>query len=93
MGFVKFDFFHFPEDEDCMTVNNERCVFPFRYQDKIYHRCMVRHGHPQPMCPTKVLLREQRYAYHLSWQECKKGCDGLNDEGLKACKLEFLKYQ
>ena len=42
-----------PEDEKCLTVLGEKCIFPFKFNDVTYYECTWDYSNT-PWCSTKV---------------------------------------
>lgn len=53
--------------EGCLTVEGERCVFPFVYNDKIYTSCATTADRPTQWCATGSNAE-------TNWGVCGKGC-------------------
>ena len=50
------------------------CVFPFRYQNRMYHECVIE-DHGSPWCPTEV---NNHLGYvNREWGICGQGCPGV----------------
>ena len=49
------------------------CVFPFRYQNRMYHEC-INEDNGSPWCPTEV---NNHLGYvNGQWGICGQGCPG-----------------
>merc|ERR1712215_228840 len=64
----------------CFTTEGERCMFPFKYGDKMYHKCTYTNS-PTPWCPT--LLDSDNRVVTNRWGDC-------NIEADSSCEVEPL---
>ena len=73
--------------DDCRTENGQKCIFPFDYQGKTYHKCTSNdYDNDQPWCAYEVdrtgtLIEDE-------WGNCDAACTcPLGWEG-KNCDIE-----
>ena len=73
-----------PHDGD-VDVNHQHCMFPFRYQGKIYSECTTdctrcTETLGRPWCATRLDSALMRNA--VDWALCQPGCPGVGLQGL-----------
>jgi len=62
-----------PEDEECKTINCQKCVFPFLYKGIEYDTCItVDSDNNAPWCAVQI--EEDGEATYGAWEDCAPGC-------------------
>ncbi|XP_059095095.1 uncharacterized protein LOC131889891 [Tigriopus californicus] len=69
--------------EECITEDNQLCVFPFKYQGRQYDTCVTLGPKQSPWCSTQVDVN----GVHIpgSWGNCSTSCSVNN------CPIGFMR--
>ena len=64
-----------PTSGICNTVSGAHCIFPFKYNNRIFDTCTTSDGDPKPLCVT-ALSSSGNMANSTSWGYCSSNCPG-----------------
>merc|ERR1712130_717202 len=80
------------DDDECRTINCQKCIFPFKYQGVEYNKCTtVDSENLAPWCAVDI--QEDGEATYGAWEDCDPSCPVSNpNAGVDVEAFRYLLY-
>jgi len=79
------------DNEECRTINCQKCVFPFKYKGVEYTKCTTEDSeNSAPWCAVDV--QEDGEATYGAWEDCDPSCPVINSNGGEVKSCQYLLF-